>query len=100
MNKLAKKKKYNDKILLISIGVIVILFGVLLYSTSKNNVPTQESVTYKGYEFVKIGNIWQASLIIGNDEQGWQKQYNILFHYNPFEVENIETMTSSGDSSA
>ena len=93
----------NDKLLLIPIGVIIacVLALILLPKFVNNNDPDEiETVTYKGFVFEKYGNAWVTQLQVQDWLQGWDKPYEISFHYTPYEVEYIPSIVNSRNESS
>ncbi|MEM3374829.1 MAG: hypothetical protein QXE31_06495 [Candidatus Woesearchaeota archaeon] len=90
-NKINSNKKNNDKFIIITIfvilAIIVIIFSLRYFLKEKPNVP--ETKIYNGFTFVKIGNYWQTTL--RTESSSGIKEYEILFHFTPDQVENIST---------
>lgn len=91
----AETPKNRDKVLVISILVLVICFGAIFYFLKNTpNVPdpiAPETRTYKGFIFEKYGNVWLSSFRYTDQSTGKSKKVNVMFHYTPDEVENITT---------
>ncbi len=97
-----KKDKKGDKTLIISIVIIIALFGSLIFlimSLNKDKPVVSENVTevktYGGFVFTKDGNVWVTRMSIKDTFKGWEREYEIFFHYTPDEVEDIETMRNA-----
>lgn len=77
----AKKQKKNQ--LIIGIILIVIMFGsvfgIIVGSLGKED--ENKKVNYGDYEFAKQNNFWMLDIV----------NYNFIFRYNPYEVQEIET---------
>jgi len=96
-----KKQKHNDRMLIISIGIIVLLFAALLYwAATRDRTEAPTTIVYRGFVFEKAGNTWKTNFVIGNSAENWTKNYEMFFHYNPYEVETVESMTSGGNRAA
>lgn len=97
----AKKKtersSSNDKILIISLLAIFVIFaGILIFLKNSKTEPVQEeNIMYKGYTFAKRGELWYTELSIKDKLKGWERQYNLYFHYNPSQVEDVPTITNT-----
>ena len=93
------KKEVKDQSLLIGIIILIIIFGTVIFLIyNKTNNPKEDEITvveYNGFIFEKHGNFWVTLLTIEDQFDGWKRDYEFTFHYNPFEVEHIETMKNS-----
>lgn len=106
---LQEQKKDNkdikaDKALIFAIIILVGIFLIFII-TIKNSVnnpivepPEELTVNYSGFTFQKIGNSWNTILNIayGTDS----KNFEVSFHYNPYQVEDIPTIKDLGNNSA
>ncbi len=99
-------KDQGTKNLMIAIGIVVLAFVVLfsvklIIKDPKPDTPSglvvktlegeenpETNYMYNGFVFVKNGPLWQTQWRSGN------KQYNIMLHHGPKELENI---TITGD---
>jgi hypothetical protein len=92
-----KESSGNDKILIISlIAIFVIFLGMLMVMKNSKDEPVkEETVDYKGYVFSKKGDLWYTELSVKDTVKGWNRQYNLYFHYNPDQVEDIPTVANS-----
>ncbi|MEM2130916.1 MAG: hypothetical protein QXM96_01950 [Candidatus Woesearchaeota archaeon] len=89
-----KQKNKKDLYLIISaIAILLILVGIfsLKYFINDNNKDNYipETKIYNGFTFVKVGNYWQTS--IKTQSSSGIKNFDIMFHFTPEEVENITT---------
>lgn len=92
----------NDKLLLISILIIIgcILALILLPKIINNGSEDKiESVEYNGFVFEKYGSVWVTNVQIKDYVRGWDKLYEIYFHYTPQEVEYIPSLQNSNNDS-
>jgi hypothetical protein len=105
MNKKHQKKESigRDKILIISVIVIIVvfwgLFTLLKDQVNKTEQPKIDIKTYNGFVFEKIDNIWTTHITISNKLTGKGESYSIMFHYTPDEVENVTTLINSRNES-
>ena len=92
-----KQDLKKDKNLLIGIFIIITVFGVVLFSMTSSKDPVQEieSIDYNGFIFEKQGNIWVTLITLQDKLSGKERNYEVFFHYTPYEVEHIETMKNS-----
>ncbi len=93
----------NDKVLIISILVIVgcILALILIPKLTNQNSENQiETVVYNGFTFEKYGDVWVTEVQVRDWARGWDKPYEIYFHYTPQEVEYIPSMQNSRNQSS
>ncbi len=103
MKKKDKKEGIGrDKILVISVVAIIIIFWGLFALIKKNTQNVQPQIdikTYNGFVFEKIDNIWTSQLSIVSSQSGKKELYSIMFHYTPDEVENIPTQKNTRNES-
>jgi hypothetical protein len=98
-----QERKGNDKVLIISLLAIVVIFaGILLFMRNSKEAPIKEEVIkYGEYVFSQKGDLWYTQLSIKDKFKGWDRQYNLYFHYNPLQVEDIPTVeNSNGEASS
>lgn len=84
----------NDKILIVSILVLVILFGTIFYFIKNYRQPAAEipeSQNFNGFTFNKLGNVWVTNLQLKDKITGNISQFEVMFHYTPAEVQYIST---------
>jgi len=89
MVKKTKKKKELTKSdwLIIVIPVIIILViigGVLGIKFFYKPQPKIQTIEFNGFTFVNDSNIWKTQIQMQN------KIYNLMFKYNPYDVEDIK----------
>lgn len=87
----------NDKMLLISVLVIIacliaLLFAPKLIGPKESEI---ETASYNGFLFEKHGNIWVTEIMVTDSFRGEERPYEIYFHYTPDQVEDIRTITNS-----
>lgn len=95
INKEEKILDKKDKYLLYSvIAIFLIILAIFsfqyiykYFNKEKQELP--EIRVYNGYSFVKIGNYWQTK--IKTKSNIGEREYEIIFHFTPDEVEDIPT---------
>lgn len=94
--KTEKKEMEKDKVLVYGIVILLLVFGAFIIGVKFINIqeetPQVEVKTYNGFVFEKIGNIWVTTIRMSDWLKGTERDYQILFHYTPDEVEYIPTM--------
>ena len=90
----------KDKVLIFSIVALLVIFGGIFMSLRNTAIETStepqiEILEYNGYIFEKHGDIWSTTVTITDSFKGWERQYEILFHYSPKEVEDVETLKNA-----
>lgn len=103
-----KKEYRNDRVLIISILVIIGVFALILLSINsdkKNAVqeeltPELQVVNYSGYLFEKHGVAWITILTVRNEAKQWIREFEFSSHFNPYEVEHIPTIRNTKNESA
>lgn len=94
-----KKEVKENKTLLITILVIILLFAVFfltrifykplpltldeIHERTLLGDESENNFLYNGYSFVKLEGLWYTRVQVGN------KLYNIPLHFNPREVEDV-----------
>ena len=99
-----EKKKISDKVMLIAIGVLVILFfsifiikiffkepepktlDELHLANLQRELNDEQGYIYNGYSFVNIDNFWYTQL----KSSSGRILYNLNFRYGPKDVEDIQ----------
>jgi len=93
----------SDKSLFIGIAILVVLFLGIIYVVNiviSDDVqtpltPVGDIVVYNGYEFERTEGVWKTHMVITDNFKGWTRPYDFLFHYNPYEVEDVPTVRNS-----
>ncbi len=84
----------KDKVLIIGIVALLIIFGSLLAAIKLFGKKEQEVLpeikVYNGFVFEKYENFWLTK-VKTMDSYGNTKEFDIMFHYTPYEVEYIPT---------
>lgn len=90
----------NDKILLVSILVIVVCILALILLPKLTDTNTEiETETYNGFVFEKYGEFWVTLLQVRSATNNEIRPYEVFFHYTPQEVEYIPSMQNSRNDS-
>ena len=79
--------KSSDTSFLLIIAVIacifILIFSIGYYFIKREKSQPPETITYKGFTFVNAYGLWNTEWQSGNNI------YNLHFHYNPLQTENI-----------
>jgi len=91
-----KKDMETDKILVYGFIILLLIFGAFIIGVRfikvQEEAPQVEVKTYNGFVFEKYGNIWVTTIRMSDWLKGTERDYEILFHYTPDEVEHIPTI--------
>jgi len=86
----------TDKVLIYGFIMLVLIFGLFIIGVRfvkvQEETPQIEVKTYNEFVFEKIGNVWITTIRMSDWLKGENRDYQILFHYTPDEVEQIPTM--------
>ncbi len=91
-----KKDMDKDKVLVYGLIILLLIFGAFIIGVRfikvQEEAPQVEVKTYNGFVFEKYGNIWVTTIRMSDWLKGTERDYEILFHYTPDEVEHIPTI--------
>ena len=98
-----KKEMEKDKILVYGLILLVLVFGAFIIGVRfikvQDETPQIEVKTYNGFVFEKHGNIWVTTIRMSDWLKGTERDYEILLHYTPDEVEHIPTIKNTRNES-
>jgi hypothetical protein len=94
----------KDKILIIGILIVLFVFGIILVGikligNGGEQQVTTETKVFNGYVFEKYGDIWSTRITKKDLATGKLSDFDIMFHYTPDEVSDIDTLRNAKNES-